>query len=263
MELPNLGKRCADDHCKQLDFLPLQCRCGKIFCSEHLNCHAQTCTKSRFLAEDELKKIENIFVCSREGCKERSVVPLICQRCEKHFCIQHRHLAQCQEKSPEEQAKEKEKYFEPVKQFNKAKAVVDKQVENSLAEAKKKSKNKEMAAKLQLMKIKNKAIGQKNIPPADRVYFNIHIQSLGRDVPVFVSKTWSLGRVIDAVAEECKLQNNNHKGNEKKLRLFKKDDKKIVFGNLTATLSGLLADKVIVDGEDLIIEYVSDTCISL
>lgn len=128
MELPALGKQCADEECKRLDFLPLQCSCGQVFCSEHLKKHTETCKKSRFLSDDELNRIENVFVCSKEGCKERSVVPLVCQRCKKHYCIQHRHLTECEEKSKEEKDKEMEKYTQPIKQFNEAKATVDKQV---------------------------------------------------------------------------------------------------------------------------------------
>lgn len=123
-----------------------------------------------------------------------------------------------------------------------------------------------MASKLQLMKIKNKATGQKSIPTTNRVYFNIGFgpsHNSEKIVPVFVSNTWSLGRTIDAIADECKLQNNNNKGVEKKLRLFKKEDSRLVSGDLSIALSTLLADKVIVDGEDLIIEYVSDSCVNL
>ncbi|XP_050296726.1 uncharacterized protein LOC126736432 [Anthonomus grandis grandis] len=200
MELPTLGKHCANDQCKQIDFLPLQCKCGKVFCSEHLQTHRETCEKSRFLTDEELKKIENIFVCSKEGCRERSVVPLVCQRCKKHYCIQHRHLTECKDKTKEELDKERERYAEPVRQFNEAKAIVDKQIENSIAEAKKKSKSKELASKLQLMKIKNKAQGQQSIPLTHRVYFNIHLPSSGpnggKTLPVFVSKFWSLGKDI-------------------------------------------------------------------
>lgn len=267
MEIPNLGKHCAQEHCNQLDFLPLQCRCGKVFCSEHLNTHIQTCIESKFLSEDELRTIENIFICSKQGCKERSVVPLVCQRCKKHFCIHHRHLTECEEKSKTEIEKERERYAEPVRQFQEAKAAVDKEIENSLSQAKKKHKNKEMAAKVQLMKIKNKASGQKSIPTTDRVYFNIilpqNVDKAVKSIPVFVSKTWSLGRAIDAVADECKLQNNNNKSTGPRLRLFKSDDKNIVSSNMALNFGSLISDKVIVDGEDLIIEYVDDNCQSL
>lgn len=128
MEFPETGKNCAESSCKQLDFLPLQCKCGDTFCSEHFATHTQVCSVSRILKEDELQTIENIFVCSNVKCNERSVIPLMCERCKQHYCIKHRHFEQCEEKSAEILAKEVERYTEPVQRFDKAKALVDKQV---------------------------------------------------------------------------------------------------------------------------------------
>lgn len=128
MEFPTAGKICAQSSCKQLDFLPLQCDCGQVFCSEHFFIHTQNCKNSKVIEEKQLRKIENVFVCSNVQCKERSIVPLICERCKKHFCIKHRHLTECEDKSPEVLAQELEKYQEPVQRFTEAKAKVDKQV---------------------------------------------------------------------------------------------------------------------------------------
>ncbi|XP_030750691.1 AN1-type zinc finger protein 1-like [Sitophilus oryzae] len=264
MELPDVGQQCSYENCKQLDFLPLRCQCNNVFCPKHLNIHIQTCVASKSLSEDQLKKIENVLVCSKEDCKERSVIPLICKKCKKHFCIQHRHLTECREKSKEELEIEKEKFSEPIRKFNEAKAVVDNQIAENLSRAGKKSKNKEMAAQVQLMKIKNKAVGQKTIPSTDRVYFNIHYGvNYTKSLAVFVSKTWSLGRVTDAITVECKLQNNNNKSTEKKLRLFKHEGNTIVSNNMSCNLDKLLNEHSIVNGENLVIAYVDDHCMNL
>ena len=54
-------------------------------------------------------------------------------------------------------------------------------------------KNQKMAAKVQLMKLKMKAQGQKSIPTDDKIFFGIKSQK--KDMkPVFVSKKWSLGK---------------------------------------------------------------------
>lgn len=130
MEFPNIGKTCVETSCKQLDFLPIQCECGQVFCSEHFSLHTQRCKISKTLNEDGLKTIQNVFVCSQVDCFERSIVPLKCDECKNHFCIKHRHIVGCKEKNPEEIAKELQKYNEPVKKFEEAKALVDKQVSN-------------------------------------------------------------------------------------------------------------------------------------
>lgn len=133
-------------------------------------------------------------------------------------------------------------------------------MENNLNEAKKKEKSKSMANKLQLMRIKNKATGSNTIPTSDRVYFNIIFRQNDKIWPVFVSKTWSVGRIIDAIAVECKLRNNNNKSTEKKLRLFKQDNKQLITKNLSTCMVELLNCGHIIDGETLIIEYVDEFC---
>lgn len=71
------------------------------------------------------------------------------------------------------------------------------------------------------------------------------------------------GRAIDSIAEEMKLQNNNNKSNSLKLRLFVKETCHILSEDLSKTLEWLLKEHIIVDGENLIMEYVADACISL
>lgn len=113
------------------------------------------------------------------------------------------------------------------------------------------------------MRIKNKATGLKTIPPSDRVYFNIQNKIKNQLTPVFVSKNWSLGRAIDAIAVELKLQNCNNKAQALKLRLFRKKDFHIVCENLSETLENLLKTDVIIDGDTLILEYVNNDCVIL
>lgn len=123
-----------------------------------------------------------------------------------------------------------------------------------------------MACKVQLMKIKNKATGLKSIPTTNRVYFNINYfdsNNVEKTTPVFVSNQWTVGRAIDAIAQELILPNYNNKSTEKKLRLFKKDDNEIISDSVSTVLNDLLNDKRVANGENLIIQYVADDCIKL
>lgn len=43
MEIPSLGVNCSVDGCNRLDFLPLRCECGKMFCTDHFMEHTQGC----------------------------------------------------------------------------------------------------------------------------------------------------------------------------------------------------------------------------
>ncbi|CAH0551039.1 unnamed protein product [Brassicogethes aeneus] len=264
MELPQIGKQCHKPNCKQLDFLPLQCKCLKLFCSEHFNDHVRLCEKSRYLNESELKKITEVYKCTHLNCKVTDVVPLICQKCNRHFCVKHRHI-ECKVGDEKTLPDERKRYAKPVQEFEIAKNAVDKQVAENLNKVKKKQKNGQLANQVQLMKIKNKATGLKTIPTTDRVYFNIQFpKCLGsKFFPVFVSKTWTVGRIIDAIASLCKIANNNNKASENKLRLFKKDTGEIITRNIADSLEVLMKTEVILDGENLIIEYVEDSCLQL
>lgn len=196
MELPKIGKNCSHPNCNKLDFLPLQCKCAKLFCTEHFNKHVETCA-SHAHEYGEIKKIDEVYNCSEPHCRNTSIVPLICEKCNKHFCITHRHIVKCSKPDAAEIAAAKEKYAAPVRKFNEAKSAVDQQIDNNLMNAKKKSKNQAMANKVQLMRIKNKATGLKTIPTMDKIYFNIHYGAkLENTSPVFVSKMWSLGKCI-------------------------------------------------------------------
>lgn len=108
------------------------------------------------------------------------------------------------------------------------------------------------------MRLKGKAVGLKSIPNTERLYFNIVLPTKSEKA-VYISKTWSLGRAIDFIADECHLQNNNNKSGELKLRLFK-TDKHILSQVMSDSIKDLLDKEFIIDGESLIIEYVSDNC---
>ncbi|KRT82946.1 hypothetical protein AMK59_3831 [Oryctes borbonicus] len=265
MEFPKVGKQCNHPDCNQLDFLPLTCKCHKIFCLEHFNEHAQTCQTMISRSTTNLKKIEDKYECSHDDCKSTSIVPLICDRCQKHFCVQHRHITECEPVDDEVVAESRRKLLVPIEQFNKAKATIDQELDNALESAKRKPKNVETANKVQLMRIKNKAVGLKSIPVMDRIYFNIKYPSSIADkiTSVFVSRTWSIGRAIDAIALEFKVPNNNNQAAAPKLRLFRADDGHILTTCMHEKVEDLLNNQSIINGQSLILEYALHDCISL
>lgn len=72
-----------------------------------------------------------------------------------------------------------------------------------------------------------------------------------------------LGRVIDAVADECKLTNKNNQSDSLKLRLFHKATGEILSTNLAHKIESLLGDESLIEGEDLLMEYVDNNCTQL
>ncbi|CAG8462080.1 2244_t:CDS:2 [Paraglomus brasilianum] len=130
MELPDVGRQCADPSCRQLDYLPTKCTyCKKHYCQEHSKPEAHMCpdapkgdgarvpTCPKCGAPIPVAKGENPNIrierhiasgcspvpkstsqksfnaCSYASCKTRVAVRLICNSCNKNYCIAHRHEA--------------------------------------------------------------------------------------------------------------------------------------------------------------------------
>lgn len=72
-----------------------------------------------------------------------------------------------------------------------------------------------------------------------------------------------LGRSIDAIAHECEVPNNNNQANAMKLRLFAKTGGGILSKNLASLISALMDEKVVIDGDDLVLACVEDDCTQL
>nr|XP_006112912.1 AN1-type zinc finger protein 2A [Pelodiscus sinensis]XP_014436444.1 AN1-type zinc finger protein 2A [Pelodiscus sinensis] len=125
MEFPDLGKHCSEKTCKQLDFLPLKCdACEEVFCKDHITYDKHKCTSAYKkdvqvpvcplcntpipVRRGEMPDIvvgahmdkdckydptQRVFTnkCSKEGCKRKEMIKLICNHCHGNFCIKHRH----------------------------------------------------------------------------------------------------------------------------------------------------------------------------
>lgn len=128
MELPHLGEHCSNKSCNQLDFLPIKCDCClKDFCKDHIRYELHKCESSykkdiqvpvcplcsqpvpgkrgeapdiavgehidRDCQSDPAKQKRKVFgnKCTMKGCKQKEVVPIVCDQCKMNFCLKHRH----------------------------------------------------------------------------------------------------------------------------------------------------------------------------
>lgn len=143
MEFPSMGIRCSVSTCKQLDFLPLTCSyCESVYCKEHYHVAAHICSKFQ---ENVVSNVQPVsyYRCSDTSCDNNSPVEMPCIKCRLHFCITHRHHG-CLDIGEEEKLKELDKWNKPKQEFSQAKAMLDKQINNSL----KKAKNSAVANKV-------------------------------------------------------------------------------------------------------------------
>ena len=130
----------------------------------------------------------------------------------------------------------------------------------SLNRAKKKESLNKTAHIVQLMRLKGKAVGSKGIPVTDRVYFLMYppLTALQKSKAVFVAKQWSIGRVIDSVADLCNVPNRNNQTAATKLRLFHHRDGQMLCTEMEIKLDQLLSEGSVMDGETLVLEYVNE-----
>lgn len=128
MEFPHLGKNCSESTCKQLDFLPMKCdACQKVFCKEHVLYHHHNCEASykkdvqvpvcplcnqpvpvnrgeqpdikvgehidRDCQSDPAKEKRKIYInkCSMKGCRQKEMIKVLCNTCQRNYCLKHRH----------------------------------------------------------------------------------------------------------------------------------------------------------------------------
>ncbi|XP_059052201.1 AN1-type zinc finger protein 1-like [Achroia grisella] len=286
MEFPTLGEHCQYSNCNQTDFLPLQCKCGKVFCREHFNTHCLS--KSCELAPEpktvNLKSDDQIFKCSEKGCRKGNLHEMKCLKCNKHYCIEHRFHPTCPEIDDETMAIKVEQFEAPRRQFAEANKHLQEKITENIRKALQSSAKVKTASKIHLMRIKQKATGPKTVPVSDRVYFavakpksmdpkavniiqdaenlsNIESVSLDPDlkdtVPLFISTKWSLGRAIDSICDSCNIKNDNNKMGNTKLRLFRQLDSYCVSPlKMDTEIGHLMQKEILLEGDKLLIEYI-------
>lgn len=128
MELPHIGKHCSKSDCNKLDFLPIRCdACRSLFCDEHYSYESHSCSKAfqknnqvpvcplcckpipipkghhpdavvgahidNDCQSDPAKSRRKVFTnkCTYRKCKNKEVIPVVCNECSLNFCLKHRH----------------------------------------------------------------------------------------------------------------------------------------------------------------------------
>lgn len=128
MEFPNLGANCGEQSCNMLDFLPMKCdACSQVFCRDHIHYATHNCPDSykkdnqvpmcplcntsfplkkgespdivigshidNDCQSDPARQRRKIYTnkCSVKGCKQKELIPVNCDRCQKNYCLKHRH----------------------------------------------------------------------------------------------------------------------------------------------------------------------------
>lgn len=244
-ELPEIGKHC--EICKRLDFLPVECTlCRGIFCRNHLAYDQHKCPNPPSLDGDIAHKASTVVPfkkCDMKDCDEKLHSPIQCTGCEKNFCVAHRHPPdhQCSQYAKEQEEK-----------LNKAKPKV------VIAPRQKGQGKKSLAleAKVQLMRMKGFAVGDKTIPPENKLYFLVNLPTGAKNEPkaVFLNSQWSVGRSIDFMCNLYNVENMNNVAGEKKIAAFDINHDCLEFSRI---LSTIVDEGLLLNGGHLILDFMS------
>lgn len=111
------------------------------------------------------------------------------------------------------------------------------------------AKSDKLAAKVQLMKLKQSAKGLSELPAQERVYFLVQLPLAGRQPEaVFVSNTWSVGKCIDFIAQTCRIPNHNNKAGRPHLTLSLSSQNDLL-------VQDLLEQQVVFNGQTVSLHY--------
>jgi hypothetical protein len=101
MDLPPIGAHCSLPSCRQLDLLPIRCRCDKQFCKDHILPDAHQCPVDPSQAlKDASTQLQKLHRCAFASCAKPSLAAYasdstkeegrttsaLCPRCTLAYC---------------------------------------------------------------------------------------------------------------------------------------------------------------------------------
>jgi len=259
----DIGQHCSLDTCKQLDFLPCECDlCGLVFCKDHAAYDVHSCSKYESAAAHGKKQLECTsvsYACSMSGCNSRELIEIKCDLCGSCYCLAHRHYddhkCTC---APDVQREKLPKTTELVNKMLSAKSAASKPPNT----AKLSAKSAATASKIALIKLKQRATGDKSIPDADRVFFNVILPHSfhKKSVPMYFSQSWYVGKAIDKAASAAAVSNKNNIAGAQRLCMFEASSGHVCpSGSKISSLLDASGDVSLYNGATVILEYAEES----
>jgi len=180
MELPHCGSNCTAEQCNTLDFLPFSCSyCHSIFCKTHFLPESHKCLAYQQNSAGGIGTRVPVptYSCSLAGCSKRELVPVVCPHCTSQFCLDHRH-------QPDHNCSKWEK---PKERMVQTQSLIEGIVARTKANPQPRGqgpKSEKLAAKVQLMKLKQNSKGLKELPTEERLHLLVKLPN--SQVPEFI-----------------------------------------------------------------------------
>ncbi|KAK3914794.1 AN1-type zinc finger protein 1 [Frankliniella fusca] len=250
---------------------PQQCHhCEDSFCHQHVSpyCHNCPSIANTLITEDQsgnqfaLWHVQS-YPCSLQGCLNCGPMKLECCMCGKHYCSYHRRHGCIDPFLKEIQEKRMKRETNRLK-FEIAKGNVDAMVDTIIEKHRNLSGSKlSTANQIQLMRLKQRASGRRDIPVKDRAYFLLHWKPSGsrhlERRALYVSKNWSVKQMIEMAAEHCNaLVNGDSELSLQSLRLFQMDGS-LLTEDLSAIVENLIFENILTDGGNVLLDDISQS----
>jgi len=238
MEFCDVGKHCAFVGCNQFDFLPFNCdACKKSFCLDHRTYLSHECPLANHFdrtvptcplcgsiisigpGDDIDEKIDDHIAsgcqqeggrksnpCSFLGCDGGELVKITCRFCKKNHCLKHRAPL---DHGCEQENKKNEKKKEPKTQEKENKTLQSRQKKDRLIHQRIFSNSK-----------REPLDAPKGTERSILLSFHFPLFCKKQGMHMMINTDWTVGRLIDYVAEKAGVRNNNNKPGAEKLNLF-------------------------------------------
>jgi len=148
-------------------------------------------------------------------CKNTEVVPFICNKCQLNFCVTHRFPQDhtCEKLQTEENS------GKSLINYAELRNAVRDRINNLMKQV---ASQKPTAKKVDMMKMKSKAVGSDSVPPEKRFYLEIVYPMDSKIQPklMFFSVGTTIGKVLDKAADAGGIENRNNQMNAEKLYLI-------------------------------------------
>jgi len=154
--------------------------------------------------------VQHTNTCSYPRCRKYEVVPVICKQCYKNFCFSHRfpqdHACEGVTGGVASKAREQHKKTSTSASSSASKAA---------------HSHNPTALKVRLMKMKMQAKGDSKIPADKRFYLEVVFPLNSGVAPklMYFDPRWSIGKVLDLVAEAGNIVNKNNVIQDKNSKL--------------------------------------------
>ncbi|KAJ7273451.1 hypothetical protein B0H12DRAFT_1089438 [Mycena haematopus] len=222
-----IGSQCSYPLCKEIDFLPIFCRCQLYFCREHSSADTHACTYTR-PTEHAPNPSSLLQRCAADKCLKPSLesfvssdaegrTPAKCPSCDAAFCAEHRHPKShsCQIKPV------------GISENSAARALLAKNFPSTSAKTKVTTGRRAPTKiptdpvklaqfrKLELMKMRHAAVPidrkdkTASIPQEDRVHVKVVVDNSDTEKVFWVRKSLGTGRVLDLLASQLGMSSSD------------------------------------------------------